>query len=80
MNGTLIPEVMATGLFSDYRICHLLDQEEDQGITYVIQYTAETIEQYRQYEVRHAAALREASSTRFGPQCVAFRTLMAVIN
>jgi len=41
-----VPRMMDTGLFVEYKLFHLLEHEEN-GITYVIQYFAPTIEHYQ---------------------------------
>ncbi len=38
-----IPEIMATGLFHDYRFCRLLEQDDSDGPTYTIQYFTDTL-------------------------------------
>jgi hypothetical protein len=48
-----IPEVMNTGLFHDYRICRLLEQDDSEGPTYTIQYATDTLENYYTYIQEH---------------------------
>jgi hypothetical protein len=74
-----IPEIMDTGLFHDYRICRLLDQDESDGPTYAIQYFTDTLENYETYQAEYAPRFRELSYTLFGSQFVAFRTVMQVV-
>ena len=38
-----IPAIMATGLFHDYRICRLLEQDDQDGPTYSAQYFTDTL-------------------------------------
>lgn len=33
-----IPEIMSTNLFTDFKFYQLLEQDESDGVTYVIQY------------------------------------------
>jgi hypothetical protein len=80
MRETLIPAVMATGLFLDHRLCRLQDQEGDPDPTYVVQYTAEGPAQFQSYERQYAASFTRVMSDRFGTRCLAFRTWMTVIN
>src|SRR5437868_3209868 len=44
-----IPETMRSGHFTAYKIFRLLEQDDSEGSTYVIQYTAPGIEQYQRY-------------------------------
>lgn len=74
-----IPDVMASGRFSDYKFYRLLQDEED-GITYVVQYFAESIEEYNQYIDETAPSLREKALTRWGNQFIAFRTVMQAVE
>jgi hypothetical protein len=75
-----IPDIMASGLFSEYRFFRLLDQEEEEGITFVIQYFALSKENYQRYIDDHAPALREKALRKWGHQFIAFRTVMEVVN
>lgn len=49
-------------------------------ITYVIQYFANTKENYQRYINDHAPALREKAIARWGDQFIAFRTMMELVN
>jgi hypothetical protein len=74
-----IPEIMATGLFHDYRICRLLEQDDQEGPTYTVQYFTDTLENYQTYLQEYAPLLRQKSFDRFGDQFLAFRTVMQVV-
>jgi hypothetical protein len=79
MRESHIPAVMATGLFTDYRISRLLEQDDSEGPTYVVQYFADSLEQYNTFSERHQQGLREAAYTIFGDRFIAFTTVMEVI-
>ncbi|GAA0532350.1 DUF4286 family protein [Chitinophaga japonensis] len=79
MKEAHIPEIMATGLFHDYRICRLLEQDDEEGPTYVAQYFTDSLENYHTYLQEHAPLLRQKSYTQFGDRFVAFRTVMQVV-
>lgn len=74
-----IPEIMTTGLFHDFRICLLLEQDDSEGPTYTVQYFTDTLENYRTYQDEYAPRFREQSYSLFGSQFVAFRTVMQVV-
>ena len=74
-----IPDMMATGLFHDYRICRLLNEDDSDGPTYAVQYFTDTLENYHTYLQEHAGRLRQKSFDAFGDQFVAFRTIMQVV-
>jgi hypothetical protein len=75
-----IPEVMATGLFGDYKFFHLLEQDEAEGITYVIQYFSPTIEHYKKYIEDFATLLGEKNFARWRDQFISFHTVMEIVN
>ena len=74
-----IPAIMATGLFHDYRICRLLEQDDQEGPTYTVQYFTDTLENYQTYLQEYAPLLRQKSYDKFGDQFLAFRTVMQVV-
>jgi hypothetical protein len=73
-----IPDVMKTGFFIENRICKVLVDEE-QGITYSIQYTAPDMQALETYQRDHAPRLQKEHSDRFANKFVAFRTLLEVV-
>ena len=75
-----IPEIMRTGLFTEYKFFRLLEQEEEEGLTFVVQYFTPSIENYQRYINEFAPALREKAMQKWGHQFVAFRTVMEVVN
>lgn len=68
--------MMATGLFDGHRIYRLLEQDEDEGPTFVMQYHTSSAERYRQFVIEYAPALQQAGWDRWGDGFIAFRTLM----
>jgi hypothetical protein len=75
-----IPEVLATGLFIEHKFFRLLEQEETDGITYVIQYYASSIADYKKYIEEFAAGLRKKAFDKWQNQFIAFRTVMEIVN
>lgn len=73
-----IPDLMRTGLFLDYKLCRLLEQDETEGTTFVVQYFCDSVEHYETYINEHAVAMREKGFKKFGDQFIAFRTVMSV--
>ncbi len=70
-----IPEVMATGKFTDWKIYRVLLEKEGQ-ITYSIQYFAENMGQLQLYQAQHANTLQQKHRLKFGDKAVAFRTVL----
>ncbi len=75
-----IPEVMASKLFSGYKFFKLLEQEESEGITYVVQYFSSSMENYKKYINDFAPLLREKAFAKWADRFVAFRTVMEIVN
>ncbi len=80
MKGTHIPQIMSTGLFSSFKILRLLEINEQEGLTFAVQFHAETEEHYRRYIAEHAPALRLAATRQWGDKAIGFRTLMAIVQ
>ena len=78
MHTTHMPELKRTGLFTDYRLCRLLEQDEEDGVTYIAQYFCATRAEYDAYISEYAPLMREKSIAAFGNQFIAFRTLMQI--
>lgn len=74
-----IPDIMATGLFTEWKIFRLLEQDESDGITYVVQYFAASEEHYIRYIENYAPLLREKAFEKWGDQFIAFRTVMKAV-
>jgi len=75
-----VPEVLATGCFSQAKIVRLLEQDDSEGPTYAVQYSAESKAMYNRYMEKYATALRQKSYDKWGNAFLAFRSLMQVIN
>ncbi|MFN5370134.1 MAG: DUF4286 family protein [Bacteroidia bacterium] len=71
-----IPDVLATGMFTENRFLRVLSTEEGEGFTYSIQYTAPSMEHYERYRAEFAPALQAEHTARYRDQFVAFRTLL----
>jgi hypothetical protein len=71
-----IPEIMATGCFYDHRFYELLEHEEEDGRTFVIQFLAKTKSDYEKYIEEYASELRQKSFEKWNYQTVSFRTLL----
>lgn len=74
-----IPEVMASGCFTKYQFYRLLHDEED-GLTYIVQYFAKTMADYETYNEQNAPELRKKSMDKWGNRFIAFRTVMKAVD
>lgn len=75
-----IPEVIGTGCFSTATVLELLENADEEGLTYAIQYRASTKEDYDRYIDQHANLLRQKSFDKWGDRFMAFRTLMKIVD
>ncbi|HMH21800.1 MAG TPA: DUF4286 family protein [Puia sp.] len=75
-----IPAVMATELFDDYKFYRLLDEDETEGPTFVLQYFTGSLERYEQYITGYASRFRQEGLDKWGDGFIAFRTLMSLYD
>jgi Domain of unknown function (DUF4286) len=75
-----IPGVMASGQFTEYKFFRLLEQDEADGITYIVQYFASSLERYHAYIEKTAPLFRQKALDRWGDKFIAFRTVMEVVH
>ncbi|HEV2355849.1 MAG TPA: DUF4286 family protein [Puia sp.] len=71
-----VPATLATGFFDESRLFRLLDQEEDEGPTFVIQFFTSSQERYQRFLLDCEPGLRRAAWEKWGSGYIAFRTLM----
>jgi hypothetical protein len=75
-----IPAVLGTGLFDSHRLYRLLEQDEEEGPTFVVQYVTSSMERYRRFTEEYAEAFQRAGWHKWGDGFIAFRTLMESIE
>ena len=79
MKSVHIPEVMETGLFKDHALRLLLNdplRNDQGGSCYIIQYYAESLNDYQKYEQEYAPELQKKHKEKYGDKVLAFRTIM----
>lgn len=79
-NAEHIPDVMSTGFFTEYKFYKLLELHEEDGLTFVVQYFTNDIENYNRYIKESAPGLRKKAEEKWGENFIAFRTLMQTVN
>lgn len=77
-NEEHIPEIMATGLFTQYKFFRLLEPDEDP--TYVIQYFTDTEDNYHSFVDQYETAFTEKAFTKWKDGFIAFRSVMKSVN
>lgn len=80
MKGQHIPKVLETGYFENYKIYKLLNQEDEQTVSYSIQYFSRSIDFVADYLEKEAPKLIEEHKNKYANKHVAFRTLLEEIN
>ena len=73
-----IQEVIATGCFTSARLLHLVESDDEEGVTYAVQYEAADRQLYDRYIQQFAENLRKKGYEKWGDGFIAFRTLMEV--
>jgi hypothetical protein len=71
---------MATNLFDDFKMYSLLEQDEAEGITFVIQYFTSSKQRYQKYISTYEAALRKKAFSKWGSQFTGFHTVMEAVK
>lgn len=79
MRSTHIPDVLATGMFIENRICRVHGEEEG-GLTYAIQYVAPDQAHYERYLKEFAQSLQAEHGQRYAGRFAAFRTILEIIH
>ena len=79
MKETHIPEILATGLFHDYKMLRLLNETEGEGETYAIQYFTDGLDKLEQYMTKEAPRLRDEHNRKFQDKCLSFRTFLETV-
>lgn len=78
MKTVHVPDVLQTGHFTENKICKVLNVN-DEGETFSVQYTFETMEDIQDYQKNHATRLQAEHSKRYEGRYAAFRTLLEIV-
>lgn len=71
-----ISEVLTTDCFIDAKMFKLLEQDDSEGPTFIMQYTCHKKIDYLKYKTQFAPALQQKGIDKFGAKVVAFRSIM----
>ena len=75
-----IPKILDTGLFYEYHIFKLLEQDETEGKTYVTQFYANNKEAYKKYIHHDYKILRSMSIEKWGNNYIDFESLLQTVK
>ena len=79
MRDDHIPKIFATGCFSGYKICRIIDRSTE-NYSVAVQYFAINEENFRVYTSKFAPALQKEYVARFGSNAPAFRTVLHALE
>lgn len=75
-----IPEIIATGCFTHATILHMIETDETDGLTYAVQYHAESKALYNRYIKDFATELSNKAMSKWGNKYIAFRSVLQIVN
>ncbi|MBT8258695.1 MAG: DUF4286 family protein [Bacteroidia bacterium] len=75
-----IPQVLATGCFTNAKLTRVMVEEKTGGTTYSVQYRAKSREALDLYYQRDAQRLRQEGLKAFTDKVLAFRTELEIID
>lgn len=75
-----IPQVLATGKFTEAKLTKVLVDEELGGTTYSVQYRAKSREDLDDYYKFDADKLRNEGLVKFADKMLAFRTELEIVD
>jgi hypothetical protein len=78
MKTTHVPDVLNTGHFIDNKICRVLNVD-DEGATFSVQYTFNTMADMETYQKNDAKRLQEDHAKRYEGKYAAFRTVLEIV-
>lgn len=80
MKNHHIPAVMDCGIFTEYNMYKVLTHEEEETVSYSIQYNARNVEDVSRYLQNFAPLLVEKHRERYKDRHVAFRSLLESVD
>ena len=75
-----IPQVLATGKFTEAKLTRVLVEEELGGTSYSIQFRAKSREALEDYYAQDADKLRQEGIARFADKMLTFRTELEIVD
>ncbi|AOZ99007.1 DUF4286 family protein [Flavobacterium commune] len=75
-----IPEMLATGKFTNAKLVRVLVEEEMGGVTYSAQFTTDSLATLEKFYQEDDAVLQAEGQKLFGEKMLTFRTELQVIS
>lgn len=76
MKEQYIPVIMQTGMFVDWKIYKVLHDQDENSVSYSVQYFSESIEKVVQFVEQIEPELNKEHQKKYKDRHVAFRTLL----
>jgi hypothetical protein len=75
-----IPDIIHTGCFTHATVLRLLEVDDTEGLTYAVQYHAESNALYNRYVEQFSGDMRKKGAGKWGDKFIAFRSVMEVVH
>ncbi len=75
-----VPFVMETGLFLDHKLFRLLNETENEGFTYSLQFFADSLDKVDEYLEQSAREITARHNDAFRHKHVSFMTLLESVE
>ena len=75
-----ILDVMNTGCFESFKLNKLKFLDEEDGVTFAVQYVSKNMAEFQRYHADHANKLQADHGRIFGEKAQAFRTVMEILH
>ena len=75
-----IPEIMATKLFFDNKFFQLVEPDDPDASTFVLQHFTDSKEKYTDYIDKHLPSITKQAVKKWGNNFIAFKTLMQTVQ
>ncbi|RAU84387.1 DUF4286 family protein [Pontibacter arcticus] len=79
MQEVHIPDVMKTGFFLHNQISRMIDEIDNGGVTYAVQYKCRNLEDLEEYQNEHADAIQSRHDARYANQYVTFSSTLEIV-
>jgi hypothetical protein len=80
MKNIYLPFVMETELFFDVKMFRMLNEAENQGLTYSVQFFSHSLEMANQYLDNHAPGIVKKHNEAFRHKHVSFMTILESVD
>lgn len=80
IEASYVPHVMESGYFEGYKLARLLGVDEEDGVTYALQFTLANRTTFQLYQQKKALEHQTMLRTRYGERALSFRSVLDVVS